>query len=111
MQYINMFSWNIPASNHYADRTDAYLNIIATWDGKASYNDGTPMVYVDLVNPTLYTCITVKDWFAAERQIKAVAQKHFAEIARQERLNQARAVLALSENPVLERMELEQTAY
>jgi hypothetical protein len=104
-----MFSWNIPASNQFAERTDAYLNIIATWDGNSFYNDGTPLVYVDLINPSLYTCVRVKDWFEAEGQIKQVATKHFADIAREERLNQARAVLAIENDPVLSR--LEQAAY
>ena len=101
-----MFQWNIPENLHYAGRTDAYLNVIASWDGKAFYNDGTPLVFVDLVNPTLYTCIQITDWFIAERQIKLCAQKHFAEAAREQRIEDARQVLATFENPILNRLEM-----
>ncbi len=110
MNYIHMFQWNIPADNQWIGQTDRYLNVIASWNGESYYHDGSPMVFIDLINPTLYTCLQVKNWDIAERQIKKLATSHFADIAKQERINQARAILAtypeipeIVSNPVLTR--------
>ncbi len=105
MNYVHMFQWNIPAENQWSGQTDRYLNIIASWNGTSYYNDGEPMVFIDLVNANIYTCLQVKCWPTAEIQIKKVAIAHFADIAKQERINQARAILAVEENPVLARYE------
>ncbi len=105
MNYVHMFQWNIPAENQYSGQTDRYLNIIASWNGTAYYHDGDPMVFIDLVNANIYTCLQVKDWYQAEKQIKQLAIAHFADLAKQERINQARAILAVEENPVLNRYE------
>lgn len=109
MTHVHMFQWNIPAENHFANRTDKYLNIIATWNSEHFYNDGSPMVFVDLVNPNLNTCQWVKNWILAEQQIKEVAREHFSDLARKERINKARAeLIAAGEiiyNPVLLRYE------
>lgn len=109
MKYVHMFSWNIPAENQFSERTDRYLNVIAEWNGDAFYDDGRPMVYVNLVNPTINDCIQVKDWYEAKCQIEQIARSHFADIARQERINKARAELIasgeLEPNPILLRLQ------
>lgn len=92
MNYVHMFQFNIPADNEYLDRTDSYINVIAEWNG-GFYTDGRPMVYVNPINLTFLDCMLVKDWSLARRQIERIAESHFAEIARQEKLAQARATL------------------
>ncbi len=99
MKYVHFFQWNIPSENHFFDKTDGYINIIAEWNTEHFYSNGDPIVFVDIVNATLYDCIKVKDWYAAEIQIKALAQNHFKELARQEKLAQARATLVAAGEP------------
>ncbi len=96
MKYTHLFQWNIPADNHLNGATDRYINIIAEWNNEF-FNDGRPMVYVSPVNLTFSECIQVKNWFLAYVQIKAIAENHFAEIARQTKIAEARATL-LNEN-------------
>lgn len=109
MTHTHMFQWNIPADNQFSERTDRYLNIIATWNTEHYYSDGKPLVFIALVNPTINDCIMVKDWYLAQSQIKEVATNHFANLARQERINKARAELIAAgeivENPILIRYE------
>src|SRR6478752_463105 len=109
MNYVHFFQWNIPADNHFAGCTDRYIDVVSRWDGKTFFNDGNPMIQVDGVNLSFYDCISVLDWQQAYTEIKTIARQHFAEIARMEKINQARAILAMNENPILERMELKLT--
>lgn len=109
MKHIHFFQWNVPKDNQFSERTSCFIDIIASWDSDSFYKDGTPIVYIELVNPTIYTCIQVKDWFEAEGQIKQIARNHFAELAKAERINKARAELIaageLQDNPILTRYE------
>lgn len=109
MTHIHCFQMNIPKDNHSYGWTDGYLNIIARWNTEQFYNDGTPMVFIDLINPSIHTCTSVKDWREMERQIDKVAREHFKELARVERINKARAELIaqgeIIENPILARYE------
>jgi hypothetical protein len=100
------FQWNIPEDNQIIGRTDCYIDIIATWKTDNFYSSGKPMISIEGVNLSLYDCLKVKDWHKAHRDIEIIAQKHFEEMAREERINQARAVLALAENPIVERYQL-----
>jgi len=93
MYYTHMFSYNIPKDNQPCSFTDSYINVIATWNGESYYTDGRPMVSVTGVNLSFYDCIKVKDWHKAHAQIEKLAISHFAEIARIEKINQARAIL------------------
>lgn len=108
MNYVNMFSWNIPAENQYIGRTDRYINVIAEWDGKTTYYDGRPMVHISPVNLTFHDCVSVINWALAHSQIEKIAEKHFAEMARLQRLTKARELLideGESNIPTLDRYE------
>lgn len=105
MNYVHMFSYNVPAENQYTGRTDFYIHVIATWNGESRYRDDSPMVSVQPVNLSFYECISIKNWSKAHTDIETLASNHFADIAKQERINQARAILAVEENPVLNRYE------
>lgn len=91
--YVHFFQWNIPAENHSCGFTDSYINVIATWNGISYYNDGRPMVNVDGANLSFYDCIKVKNWHKAHATIEKIAEEHFSEIAKAERMAQARAIL------------------
>jgi hypothetical protein len=107
MNYLHMFQWNIPKDNHLNGHTDRYINILSTWDGATFYgNDNSPLIHVEPVNLSFYECIQIKDWFKAYKQIEKIAEEHFAEIAKQERINQARAILMVEENPILSRLQI-----
>ncbi len=97
MKYTHFFQWNIPADNQFTGRTDRYINVIAEWNGDAFFTDGTPMCYVNPVNLCFFDCIQVKNWYLAYDQIKKIAKNHFAEIAKQTKIAEARATL-LNEN-------------
>lgn len=107
MKYVHLFSYNVPADNHDVGRTDFYVHALAEWNGDSFWNNGTPMIYVNAVNLSFYDCISVKNWNIVYADIKRIAQEHFAELARMEKINQARAILAveLPENPILARYE------
>ncbi len=107
MQYTHMFSYNIPAENQLCGYTDRYIHILCEWDGVTFYSNDRPMIRVSPVNLSFAECISVKNWLKAHNDIEKIAESHFAEIARQEKINQARAVLATEENPVLERLMIE----
>ena len=105
MNYVHFFQWNIPADNHLCGYTDRYINVIATWDGKSFYqHNKAPIIHVNGVNINFSDCIQVLDWHKAHSEIEKLAEEHFAEIARQEKINQARAILAVTENPITERL-------
>ncbi len=105
MNYVHLFQWNIPADNQTSGRTDRYINVIAEWNSDSFFSDGKPMCYTNPVNLTWFEVGLVKDWGTAIWQIKKIAENHFAELARMERINQARAILAVEENPILNRYE------
>lgn len=105
MKHVHFFQWNIPADNQLNGETDRFINVVAEFNG-GFYSDGTPMCYVNPVNMTFYEAMQVKNWMLAQSQIKRLAESHFAELARQERINQARAVLQVEENPILSRLEI-----
>ena len=108
MNHVYFFQWNIPADNHLAGDTDGYINILASWNGN-SYSSGKPIVYATPVNLSLWDCMKVINWRIASDQIEAIAENHFEALARQERINKARAELIaegeIIENPVLARYE------
>jgi hypothetical protein len=107
MNHVHFFQVNIPKDNHLTGRTDRYINVVAKWDGESFYtHDNSPIVYAEGVNLTLADCIQVKDWHKAYRQIEEIAKDHFAELAKQERLNQARAILAVEDHPILSRLQI-----
>lgn len=108
MTHVHFFQWNIPADNHYTGKTDGYINIIAEWDGKTTYGySECPLIIITPINLSFYDCISVKNWALAHSQIEKIAEKHFAEIAKAERIAQARAeLIAAGEptgNPVIDR--------
>ncbi len=105
MQHIHFFQYNIPAENEPYGRTNKFINVLAEWNSDAFYSDGKPMCYVNPVNMTFYDAMLIKDWTLAYSDIKKLAENHFADLAKQERINQARAILAVEENPVLNRYE------
>jgi hypothetical protein len=106
-RYTHFFQFNIPADNHLNGYTDRYINVVAYWDGETFYtHDKSPMVFFDGINLTFADCIQVKDWHKAYKQIETIAKDHFADLAKQERINQARAILAVEENPILSRLQI-----
>lgn len=98
MTYKHFFQWNIPADNHYLGRTDWYIDVIATWNGDV-YDDNKPYVLLAPCNIAFVDLRQVKNWDLATRQIEAIAQNHFAEIAKAERLAKARATLIAEGEP------------
>lgn len=88
-----MFQYNIPADNNFCGNTDSYINVIAEWNGKDTYSDGRPMVSLTPVTHHFANLIIVKNWYLAKCDIEKIAEKHFAEIAKAERINKARAEL------------------
>ncbi len=104
MNYVHFFQWNIPADNQTSGHTNRYIDVIVKWDSSNFYTDGRPMVFPYPVNLTFSDCMQVKDWHKAYRDISTIAESHFADLAKQERINQARAILAVEENPIMERM-------
>lgn len=99
MNYVHMFQWNIPAENQFCGATDRYINVIAEWDGSTFYKVNKPMVSVTPVVHHFADLIAVKDWYKAKCDIEAIAQNHFADIAKSERLEKARATLIAEGEP------------
>ncbi len=104
MQHVHLFSYNIPAENQTNGQPDKFIHVIAEWNG-GFFDSGKPMVYITPVNATFYEINLVKNWRKATNEIEQIAENHFADLAKQERINQARAILAVEENPVLNRYE------
>jgi hypothetical protein len=102
--YTQLFQYNVPADNQFTGRKDFYINAIAIWNEKDFYYDGRPMIHVEPINIGFHECISVKDWYLAYRDIEAIAIEKFTEIAQQKKIDDARALIALSENPVTERL-------
>jgi hypothetical protein len=101
MLYTHLFQWNVPKDNQFCGYTGCYINVVAEWNSESIYNDGSPIVSAYPVVKSNYDLICVKDWYLAIRQMEKIAQSHFAEIARQEKINQARAVLIAEEESVI----------
>lgn len=93
MNYTYFFQYNIPADNQLNGQTDRHINILAEWDDNSFYQDGSPMVNITPVNFTFLDCMLVKDWIAAYNDIKRLAQNHFAELAKQKRIEDAQNIL------------------
>lgn len=98
MTYVHFFQWNIPAENEFSGRTNRYINVIAEWSGNC-YDDGRPIVSLTPITHHFADLIAVKDWYLAKCDIEAIAQKHFAEIAKAVRLAKARATLIAEGEP------------
>jgi hypothetical protein len=109
MKHVHFFQYNIPADNHFCGQTDRYIDVKGTWDTDSFFDDGRPVTYFSLVNPTIHDCLQVKDWFKAYNDLTAIVQNHFEVLAREERINRARAELIaageLQDNPILARYE------
>lgn len=104
MLHTHLFSYNVPAENHYVGKPDFFIHVIAEWDGTSFYGEGRPMVHINPINLSFYEAVCVKDWAKAKNDIEKLAENHFAEIAKMERISRARAVLAVEENPVMQRL-------
>lgn len=111
MIHKHFFQWNIPADNQFSGQTDRYIDVIATWDDEQYYSDGKPMVFV---HPSydfdFHDAMQVKDWFIARQQIEDIAKNRFIEIAKQERLKKAAAILVsegVTGYPTLDRYEVD----
>lgn len=103
MKHVHFFQYNIPADNHLNGNPDVYVNILAEWDSESLHTDGRPIVHVSPVNFSFYELIIVKNWLKAKIDIEKLAEDHFAELAKAERINQARAIAYVEENPILDR--------
>lgn len=105
MIHTHFFQLNIQKDNHLNGRTDGYIDIRATFN-ETYYDDDNPIVTVEPINLNFYNCIIVKNWLALEREAREAATKHFAEIAKAERINKARATLISegepSGNPIMD---------
>ena len=99
MKHKYFFQWNIPADNQFSERTDRYIDVVATWNDDAFYTDGRPMVFVKPFDFDFGDAMQVKDWYKAKCDIDQIAQNHFAEIAKAERLAKARAELIAAGEP------------
>lgn len=98
MKHVHFFQWNIPAENHYIGRADKFVNVMAETN-LATYADGRPIVYTSPINVSFYDLMQVKDWHTAKEQIEECAEKYFMELARQQRIAEARAVLIAENEP------------
>ena len=104
MTHTLFFQFNVPANNHFVGATDKYIDVIAKWNDKDFYYDGRPIVSISPVNICFADCMAVKDWYLAYRDIEVIAAERFADIAKQKRIEDARALVALAENPVTDRL-------
>jgi len=98
MKHIHFFQWNIPKENHYIGAKDRYINIIAEWN-ETFYRDGRPFIHIAPVNISFSELMQVKDWYIAQAQIEECAEKHFAEMAREQKIAEARAILMQENEP------------
>ena len=108
MNQVHFFRLNIEADNTQDGKTTShFLNVLATWRG-STYSDNKPIVTVQLLTESL-DYFVIKNFGKAYLAAEKIAQVHFAELARQERINKARAELIAAgeiiENPVLARYE------
>jgi hypothetical protein len=97
MQHIHFFQYNLPAENHFNSKTDHYVSVIAHWHN-AFYDDAEtrPIVSVKPM-PESIDFLVVKDWRIVLRDAEKIAEAHFAEVAKQEKLNQANAEAIMQE--------------
>src|SRR6478752_3844193 len=98
MKHVHFFRWNIPAENQLTGQTNRYINIIAETN-MGLYSDGRPIVYITPANISFSELMQVKDWYTAHEQILECAEKYFAEIARAEKIAEARATLIAENEP------------
>lgn len=99
MKHIYFFQYNVPAENHINNKTDFYVSICAEWSGDY-WGDKAPLVYTHPILLTKVELRTVRNWNLLLNDIELIGEKHFADIARQERINRAKAVLINEEMPV-----------
>jgi len=96
------FQYNLPADNHKHGNTDHYIDVKAE---KMLFSDivySTPIVEkVDLR--------VVINWDRVLIDIEEIGRKHFEEVIKQEKIDAARKVLSVYENPITERMETKET--
>lgn len=100
------FQYNIPADNESVGRTNSFIDVVVTWNGKDYFHDGRPMIHVEGCNFSFYDALKVNDWFKAHSDIEKIANEKFAEIARQEKINKAKETLVKegepSGNPIMD---------
>lgn len=104
MVHTHFFQYNIPAGNHLNGHTNGYIDIRATFSG-AYYDGDKPLVYVEPVNVRFYECVIVKDWLQLKKDVEEIATNHFAKLAKELKLAEARAVLineGESGNPIMD---------
>lgn len=100
MRHIHFFEYNVPAENHRTGKTDFYLDVVVEWGG-SFYSSGKPIVYTKFVDLQNNLLMSVNDWMKVILDCDKIGEQHFAEIAKQERINQARAILQIEENPII----------
>lgn len=109
MTYTHLFQYNIPADNEFCGRTDKYINVIAEWNG-SFFNDGSPVLSTTPIVHHFADLIAVKDWYLAKCDIDKIAQKHFSDMVKAERIKNARETLiseGQSNIPTLDRYEVD----
>jgi hypothetical protein len=99
MRYVHFFQYNLPAENHFNNKTDYFIDVIADFHG-SFFNDGRPMVnaFPQVSTIDLYV---VNDWRKVLKDIGEIAEAHFAKIAREQKVNEARAVLLEAQEDVI----------
>lgn len=107
-KHVHFFQLNIDAENTQDEKTTShFLNVFAKWHG-STYSDGKPIVHIKLLTEDSDYFI-IKNFGKAYLAAEKLAQTHFADLARQERINKARAELIAAgemvENPILIRYE------
>ena len=95
--YKHLFQYNLPADNNQHGDTDHYINIIASWHERY-WSDGRPMTYITplIDNSDLRT---VKYWPEILDDCEGIAEKHFAEVARAQKIAEARVTLMQENEP------------
>lgn len=102
MRHTYFFEYNLPAENHKHDKADHFINVVVNWHG-GTYTGGEPIVFPKLLTETI-DLMVVKDWSPVLDDIETISRKHFAGMAKQQRIDEARKVLAFDENPIIERL-------
>jgi hypothetical protein len=104
MNKTYFFQLNIEADNTNNGTTTHFLNVLSQMIG--TYSDGRPMVSFELLAVTI-DYLNIKDFRKAYYDAEQAAQNHFALLAKQKKIEEAKAFLAdekeVIDNPVLER--------
>jgi len=103
MTQTYFFQYNIPADNNYLGTTDRFINVLVQWNGNTYSTDSRPIVNVKPVIFHSTDLRMVKNWDIALDEMEKIGEKHFADEARQKKIQEAKDLLALSDNPVLDR--------